>query len=268
MTPGDRVPEQLLAAAARAAAPQLGPAARRDRFGPRRRWVTASGQIWRAADGDTASLVLIVGVGVGVGADAVTVAPVTIGEPAEDETSLVVSPERTAFGVDATIWARMQQAIPTMVLDCPVDEVGNDIVTWVAERGPLPTGCRLGQPLPSVFAVDADFRAEIEDDILRLAETPSWAARPETTPAAARLKAQQVRDHLGELTARLDLPTPAVLDLFDGKRPPTPGQAEVLLEVLGTLPSLAAPDPALVQELNQPRWRGLVRRWAQRLGVD
>ena len=57
---------------------------------------------------------------------------------------------------------------------------------------------------------------------------------------------------------------PALLDLLDGKRPPTSDQRAVLLQVFGAAPAVGMVPAGLVRELAQPRWRNLVRqRWGQ-----
>lgn len=250
---GDAVPPELLALAERTTAPQLTAAALARRFGPRSTWVPAAGQLWRAVREDVTALVLLLA----VQAESVTAAPVTV-EPGEADDTVVLN--GTALGVPATVWAGLRRPLPVSVLDRPVDDVGTDVVRRVVSQAAAGGGAPVTE--------FADVRAELEDDLAILAEDPAGtaaAAAPAGVEAAPEMDVNALDSAaLDEAAARLAVPLPVVLDLIDGKRPPTSIEADVLREVLGALPESTPPPVGLVVELAQPRWRGLVRQHTRR----
>lgn len=264
-----KVPPQLLAQAQRSAAPHLTDAALADRFGPRSSWEPAAGQVWRAARYDTTALVLLVA----VDAEMVTAAPITIDftDISTGAAADVVMMEGSASGVSLSVWAALRRPLGVAMLDRPVDDVGAGVVTEVLQvpPGDLPAG---GTALTDEWA---DVRAELLDDLAELAgpAVPETGSAVEPTQAS-RVKAPEIDlatvdpAALEEAVDRLGEPLPVLLDLIDGKRPPTPGQAEVLRAVLGAAPAAADPPMGLVIELSQPRWRGLVCVHRRRDGVS
>jgi hypothetical protein len=257
------VPAQLLALAKQAAAPQLtGPALDR-RFGPRSSWAPATGQLWRAVREDVTALVVLLT----VDAESVTVAPATVDNEGAGADADALVLDDTALGVPITVWAGLRRALPVSALDRPVDDLGADVV------GRIVTRTTAVGTAGTALLVD-DLRAELADDLDSLAEpaavndvVPAVAADgPVDAPATIDLDAVEPED-LDEAAARLGVALPVVLDLIDGKRPPTPAEAEVLREVLGAAPEAAPPPQALVVELAQPRWRSLVRQHRRRRGL-
>ncbi|RBY81691.1 hypothetical protein DQ238_06610 [Geodermatophilus sp. TF02-6] len=257
------VPQELLALAEKAAAPQLRETALDRRFGPRSSWVPAAGQLWRAVREDVTALVVLIAVDV----ESVTVVPASVdsGGAAADTDTVVL--DGTVLGVPVTVWAGLRRALPASVLDRPVDDLGAAVLSRIADRAPA------AEPASTAPLVD-DVRAELADDLDLLAEpaveavpVPADAGdAPAGAPAAIDLDAVDPAD-LDEAAARLGVPLPVVLDLIDGKRPPTPAEADVLRQVLGAAPKAAPPPLALVVELAQPRWRSLVRQHRRRRGL-
>lgn len=251
-TESGAVPQELLAMAKAAAAPQLTGAALDRRFGPRSTWLPAAGQMWRAVREDVTALVVLLA----VDAESATVVPVTV-DPSDTADTVVL--EDTVLGVPVTVWVGLTRTVPVSVLDRPVDNLGVDVLTRLAERGAV------GPPGAALLVHDV--RAELDDDLTLLDATPPATA---SAPVPADTPGIDL-DALGpaaleEAAARLAAPLPVVLDLVDGKRPPTSAEAEVLREVLGAAPEVTPPPAGLVLELSQPRWRGLVRQHRHRGG--
>ena len=67
---------------------------------------------------------------------------------------------------------------------------------------------------------------------------------------------------------RLGVALPAVLDLVDGKRRPSPEEAAVLLDVVGVAPEVAPLPAELVIEMYHPRWKVTVLDLAHRRDLD
>jgi hypothetical protein len=256
-------PQELLALAEKAGAPQLKETALNRRFGPRSSWVPAAGQLWRAVREDVTALVVLIAVDV----ESVTAVPASVdsGDEEADADALVL--DDTVLGVPVTVWAGLRRALPVSVLDRPLDDLGAAVLSRIADRA---SAAETASP---ALLVD-DVRLELADDLELLAEPAVDTAAvpadaddgPSRAPAAIDLDAVNPED-LDEAAARLEVPLPVVLDLIDGKRPLTPAEAAVLREVLGGAPEAAPPPLALVVELAQPRWRSLVRQHRRRRGL-
>lgn len=258
---GSDIPDELLRAAADAAAPALTRSAQRERFGPPANWQIRPGQLWRAAWDDVTLLVLIVS----AGPEAVSAVPATVEPAAEDEDSLIVDASRTALDEPVTIWGGLTRQLRLEVLDRPVDTIGADVAAWVSERSGVPRGCRAGAEPASPFEADAEVRAMAADDMAYLASARSWAAGLDYAAAAGPAAAAPSRSQLVELQRRLGRALPDVLALVDGTRPPTAaGEITALREVLGHVPHVRAPAHGLVAELSHPRWRPAARAFARR----
>ncbi len=257
-TESGAVPEELLAMAKAAAAPQLTAAALDRRFGPRSTWEPAAGELWRAVGEDVTALVVLLA----VDATSVAVAPATVesSEPGGEADAVVL--DETALGVPVTIWAGLRRTLPMAVLDRPIDVLGTDVLVRIAERA--------GGTASTELTTD-DVRAELADDLddLAGAEADRAAAPVPAAGAAAGIDIDTLSpEALDEAAMRLGASLPVVLDLIDGKRPPTAAEADVLREVLGAAPEAAPPPAALVVQLHQPRWRGLVRQHRDRNGLS
>lgn len=257
-------PKNLLALAQGAAAPQLTGAALDRRFGPRSTWEPAIGQIWRAAHEDVTVLVLLLE----VVADSVTVAPVTLEPTEEAADTLVFDRAGTSFGVPATVWADLHRTVPLSVLDRPVDDVGTEGVRRVVDHAARIAKSAADADLRSTGFTGTEARAALEDDMVTLAEAkadiPSVAVAPDSESAGEIHPDALEPEALDEVAARLGVPLPVVLDLIDGRRPPTAQQRAVMREVLGAAPIAAPPPPGLVLEFTKPKWRGLVRQRRRR----
>ncbi|WP_153361807.1 hypothetical protein [Modestobacter roseus] len=260
-TESGAVPQQLLDMAKEAAAPQLTETALNRQFGPRSSWAPAVGQLWRAVRDDVSALVVVVA----VDTESVTVAPATVESPESGTDSDAVAVNDTVLGVPVTVWAGLLRSLPVSVLDRPIDDLDADVVSRIAE------GATTARSSSTALLAD-DVRAELADDLALLAEPAADAVPADAAEASADAPAGIDLDavdpaELDEAAARLDVSLPVVLDLIDGKRPPTPAEADVLREVLGAAPEAAPPPLGLVVELAQPRWRSLVRQHRRRRGL-
>lgn len=250
------VPPSLLALARASAAPRLVEASLAHRFGPRSSWQPIPGQLWRAAQGKTNLLVLLVA----VDARTAVAAPVTTDVTASGKDVLVI--DGTSLALPVLVWAGLRRPIPIAALDRPIDELGADVLARVlqAPLGDLP-------PVLGSLAEDPlDARAELLDALEDLIDATMAELPSPVDPAPAGAASSPGIDldavdatALEVARERLGVTFPVLLDIIDGKRPPTPAQAAVLLEVLGAAPTPAEPPSGLVLELLQPRWRGVVR---------
>ena len=252
---GGGIPQELLALAEQSAATQLTEAALDDRFGRRSTWLPTVGQLWRAAHEDVTALVLLVA----VDAESVSAVPVTVESTDVDVDTIVL--DGSALGAPVTVWTGLRGSLPVEVLDRPIDDLGAAAVQQVADAA---AG---RQPVTELAA--SDIRAELVDDLVVLAtataEVDTASDTAQAAPAAGidldALEPDVLEEALVEAAARLDVALPVVLELIDGRRPPTPAEADVLRATVGGVPETSAPPSGLVVELAQPKWRGLVRQF-------
>ncbi|WP_406463143.1 hypothetical protein OH768_47035 [Streptomyces sp. NBC_01622] len=269
------VPQRFLDLAQRTGGPQaLSEAGLRERFGDPAQVELGVGQLWRARWEDTSMLVLVLN----VESHEVGVVPVTIDPPGEDEISVVVAGSRTAFGVDATVWASLASCIPMRVLERVVDAWGEDLVEFTVMRArgqsrPVPTGVREGLPIRSALEPAAEVRAALADDLEFLQHALGLPVEEDGQPPGTLASLLGDRLDLGTLCAALHLPQPQVMKLLRGKTPLSPDQIDTVASATG-LPSAeiaqtVRPLPAdLVLVAEHPRWRSVWVRRAQRLGVS
>ncbi|TQF04401.1 hypothetical protein E6W39_21970 [Kitasatospora acidiphila] len=270
------VPQRFLELAAAAMAPQqLSDEGLLARFGFPEEVRLAAGQVWRACWEETSLLVLILA----LATREVQAVPVTIDPPGEDAASLVVDGTRTAFGVEATVWAGLSGPIPMRVLDRVVDSWEPDLVAWAAEMAAggapsVPAGARKGVAPVPVFGASEDVRADLEDDLEALRAVPGLPAA-EGSAKVVSLK-ELLKGSLPDLPAlgtALGLSQPQVMRILRGSAPVAPGQVEAVAKVTGlSVEAIAATvrplPPALVTAAEHPRWRQAWRRRAQRLSVS
>ncbi|WP_413757928.1 hypothetical protein [Streptomyces sp. MMBL 11-3] len=243
------------------------------RFGDPAEVRLAIGQVWRARWEKISLLVLVLAI-----ADReVNAVPVTIDPPGEDAASLVVDGDRTAFGVESTVWAGLAGPVPLRVLDRVVDLWEPDLVAWAAEMAnggtpSVPAGARQGTVPASVFDPSEEVRAELEDDLDALREAPGLpeAGTEKVVSLGALLNGLPDLPVLG---AALGVPQPEVMRILRGSVPLKPGQVEAVASATGLSVDAVAktvrPLPAaLVAAAEHPRWRETWIRRAKRLGVS
>ncbi|MEV6303900.1 hypothetical protein AB0M02_31160 [Actinoplanes sp. NPDC051861] len=224
----------------------------------------AAGQVRRAQWEDKSLLVLLLGA---AQERYWRVAPVSIDPTGEDENSLVLAAQRSAFSVEVTVWAGLQACLPTAVLSRVVDVWETDVTTWCASPGAtVPAAARRGQ-FAMPYGPDAEVRADLQDMLETLAEAPLVPVRQTTTFDVA---AAATRVGLNVLVEALGLAIPAVVKIVKGKAAVTEDQAAILARLFGVAVGdvLAAVNglPAeLAVELERPRWRSVWQTWAAQL---
>lgn len=255
----DGLPQEFVAAAQQAAAPQLTESALRLRFGPRSTWAPLPGQIWRATRQDIGLIVLLLE----VDANSALGAPIVV-ESVHAIDTLPIDGSETALGVPATVWPGLRRHLPVAVLDCPIAEVTAEIVGRVVDwpaRSEEPTqdGVRWYDPAAS------EIRAMLQDDFAAVADALGAEVQPLDPETMGGIDFENLAPKaVDEVLQRLGVPLPVLLDMIDGKRISTPAQAMIMREILGGSPAAAALPPGLVAELHQPRWRGLARQRGRR----
>jgi hypothetical protein len=257
---GDRrtVGFEPLAAAHEAAAPsRLLAAARRVESGPApdpRR-----GDLWRVTWAESTALV----VAIRILDDAVEAAPLTIEPDVGDDQSLCLSPDETVLDASCAVWAGLSQRLPLRIFDAYLGQIASDAVSAVMElvSGEVPrSGHQLGDEITSIFDPIATDRAELEDLMDELAGA-SWAPADDTE--ATTLGALLETSALPELPALLGVSTAEAWDLWRGHQQLTADQQTAVAGQFGVDTSRLlggpSPAPALVAELDHPRWRGPLR---------
>lgn len=252
------VPAELLALAARAAAPQLTEIALARRFGPRSGWEPTRGQIWRAVHEDITLLVLCLE----IESAAVRAAPVTLGESPEQAGILMLDPSQTKLGVPAAVWVGLVRSVPLNVLDRPVDVIDDEVIVRVL--GLLRRGAATAATPTSLADISAGDRAALADDLAALVGVGAAAQPTHPEPDVAGGVGVNDPAAFNELVARLGISLPAALELIDGKRIPSTQERAALQDVLGGVPAPVPPPPGLLLEFSRPKWRGLVRQRGQR----
>lgn len=255
----DGPPQEFVALAQQAAAPQLTESALRLRFGPRSGWAPAPGQIWRVTREDLDLLVLLLE----VGADSVNAAPISV-ESVHAADTLPIDGGGTALGVPVTVWPELRHSLSVGVLDRPVAEVTAAVVDRVVG---WPT--RSEQPVSDVVRGSdpavSEARAMLEDDLAAVADVLNADVESLGPEMIGEIDFENLPlEAFDDVAERLGVAMQVALDMIDGKRVPTPSQAMIMRDVLGGSPAAAALPPGLVTELRQPRWRGLVRQRGRR----
>ncbi|MEU5144786.1 hypothetical protein [Streptomyces sp. NPDC021139] len=270
-----KVPQRFLDLARQMRGPHaLSEAGLKERFGDPAKAEIKAGQVWRARWDDVSVLVLILE----VEAREVNAVPVTIDPPGEDETSVVVDGARTAFGVEATVWAGLVSCVPMRVLERVVDAWDKDIVGCAAARAqgrpaPAAAGVRQGQMIRSALEPDAERRAGLADDLEHLQHAPGLPVQENGRPPGTLASLLGDRLDLRTLCSALEMPQPEVMKLLRGKAPLPPDRIDAIASATGLSAEQIArtvrPLPAdLVQAIEHPRWRSVWVRRARQLEIS
>ena len=126
-----------------------------------------AGEIWRGVKGNVSILFLVLNIeSNGLGALG---CPVTFEPVFEDERCLVrMTPnEGVLLPFSLTLWLGFARIVNRTFLDKPVEDLGGKAILDILE-GKLPTGYRIGKPIPSIFHNEASLRAELLDDVIFL----------------------------------------------------------------------------------------------------
>lgn len=217
------------------------------------------GQLWRAAWGKTAVVVVVVGAAEGRRVEVVA----TSGEPVGDDSTIAVD---TEVGLRPTVWSRLRSQIGVFTLDQRLGDLTAE--SWAALRDGE-TLEALGQWAPIVSDLDdrALVVADLEDRLRSLVEA-EWL--PMATPG----------EPLRVLLERSGLTVSALAQILDI----TPGSARRLAQALreateeerarmAVLFGVPADDGVtfdeeLVAVLDQPTARPSVWRWAEARDLD
>lgn len=253
----------LLELALEAAAPEdLTSKGLKARFGLPEAAEPSTGQVWRARWEEDSLLVLVLG----VRGSQVEVAPITIEPTGQDDRSVVVSAEATAFGVDTTAWCGLRGELPYRVLDRVVDEWSAEITRCVVDEVSLATSVRSGRRAPE----DEDVRRDIADTVDRLGRVPAFAVPKPDGPPLRDLR-KVVNLPLAAIRECLGVSQSEAMDIMRARKPLAADQVRVLADRAGVpaarieecLPGL----PALgIDEVEHPRWRGLLTYLARTNG--
>ena len=248
--------ESLLELMKTFAAPQLTETALDARFGPRNSWILRPGHIWRVRSRSTSALVMIVKES---GGQSVLCTPVSFETEVEDPNSAVTVQADGAFASPMTIWKDLTREVPLRFFDQPVGDLGEEISLWIQNESGLPENFRLGSPISRHG--DLESRAQIEDELSEICKEPGWNEL--TDPAENKPMRSPVAQDFEELSARMGLTIPEVLDAVDGKIDFTTIQQEIIRDVLGGLPRPISIPIGLVVEIDHPRALNLVKDVAE-----
>jgi hypothetical protein len=232
------------------------------------------GQVWRASWDEVSLLVLLLD----VGEFDVTMVPVTLDPPAEDEHCLVLETSSTAFGVPATVWRALRSEVPVRVLDVLLDQWAVEFVDAADQRSgaDLPQGARRGTPIVSEFDLSASVRVEIVDDLNSLRGSPALPVESEgqSTPNLVQVLADKFDlKRLVVALTPLGITQAEVMEIARGVKPITPAQALAISESTGVDQKVVSRAvrqlPAdLAAEAQRPKWRAAWREEAARDGID
>lgn len=197
----------------------------------------------------------------------VVAAPVTIEPGLEDQEVVFVDASTNELGLPMTVWLGLRREIPIRTLERPLGEVLADIpecpgtiadITDVTKKTPgaRPAHGNYGDTSPST-----EKRAEMEDLLDQWMEDleplPSEAEKAKTNHEKPSFTLTQVMD-------ALNVPQRQAMNIIRGRQELSAEEIQQLAAHVGSTPdaisAVAEPLPNdLLLELEQPRWRHLVR---------
>ncbi|MFC3688870.1 hypothetical protein [Aquipuribacter hungaricus] len=223
----------------------------------------AVGQMWRAHVEGTALLVLLLDEFASGSLEVVVATP---GEtpPVGSAVEHVVA--RTDTYQRLTVWPGLRGPLHQRVLDVLIE----DSAATQALSTTLRTRPRAEAPV-DVLDPGAELLAELGDDLHTLQDAPAVPVRPKNPAKLSSLLPGEPGAQLTLLIESLELGQPIAMELLRSKRELTDAQARSLEQRLGlangTLPAAGGLEPALVAEVEHPRWRSAARTRARRQGV-
>lgn len=254
---------EALAAAAAAAPPALVSALAAEPPEP------SPGQVWQVLwDAN-----VVVGLLAGVGDRTVTMWPSTLDMEIADASALVFDGRHTALGVRFACWPAHATEVGSFALSRCLAALGDVDVSELAD------GWRGGDVLPAGWSRGPD----------RSLDDPCWRASAELADIAAGIAAASWREpaweadgaesFAGMLTERgltptwlaetLGVPPRHAIAVWRGSRELTADEQDRLSQALGGASAPARrPDPAVLNALDRPALRGLIRAVADAEGVD
>lgn len=201
----------------------------------------------------------------------VVAAPVTIEPGLEDQEAVVLDASTNELGLPMTVWLGLTREIPIRTLERPLGEVLAGIpgspgtIADVTDGTEHSAGARPGHGSYGDTSPSAEKRAELEDLLDQwmgdLEPLSSEAEKPETDHEKLSFTLTQVMD-------ALNVPQRQAMNIIRGRQELTAEEIQQLAAHVGSTPdaisAVAEPLPSdLLLELEQPRWRYLVRTEAQ-----
>jgi len=248
-----RVPQELRDAVAAAAVPR-----------------PSAGQLWRAADGSAVVLGVLLSARTGEdGLPGVLLCPLTL--DVDDTSGSGVGVTSPVLGdADGRLWPGLARWLPLAVLDHFLDD-GQELL---AAAGQVEAAASAAADNPDsattlldtldVFSGSAQALAEVADDVSVLASCARLAVAPANTtatrPAAPLLEALpgSGADKIRTVQEVLGVSNADALAVLRGRRPLSEQETDQVRRHLGLRTEDVHHDgfpPALVAELEQPRWR-------------
>lgn len=200
----------------------------------------------------------------------VMAAPVTVEPGLLDQEAVTVEPSANTLGLPITVWLGITREVPIQTFERRVGELPShalDTARSTSKTDLLPDA---EQDLLHWSSPSAEKKAELEDILeswLRdLKPFPSSTTKSGPTHEKPPFTLQQVME-------ALNVPQRKAMNVIRGTFQLSPAETEQLALHTGlsadALSSLAAPLPdELLFELQQPRWRFLIRTEAKKLKTD
>lgn len=201
----------------------------------------------------------------------VVVAPVTIEPGLEDQESVVLDASTNELGLPMTVWLGLTREIPIRTLERPLGEVLADIpgspgtIADMTDVTGQSAGTRPGHGNYGDTSPSAEKRSEMEDlldqwmeDLEPLSSEVEKAGTDHEKPSFT----------LTQVMEALDVPQRQATNIIRGRQELLAEEIQQLAAHVGSTPdaisAVAEPLPSdLLLELEQPRWRHLVRTEAQ-----
>jgi hypothetical protein len=200
----------------------------------------------------------------------VLAAPVTLEPGLQDQESIVVDASANDLGVPITVWLGITRDVPIQTLERPLGVLSAGALKTANKAGGAHLLLDAEHASQQLVSTSAEKRAEMEDTLDRwiedLQSLPSETPERVTSSGKPSITLKQVMD-------ALNVPQRKAMNIVRGNYQLSPGEARQLALYIGSSPealsSIAEPLPNdLLLELQQPRWRLLVRSEAERLKTD
>lgn len=207
--------------------------------------VPAPGQLWRAAWDGVVALVVVLAAPAGRTVRVATASPESTG----DETAVEVE---TTNSMRLVVWSSVSSEIMMCTLD---HRIGDLTEASLQSLRQLMGASRAWGPIVSVLDDRAILRAELRDELDVMHDAEWLDAR---SPGAADIASLAAERGLkaSDLARALSISAGSARRLRQGQRGLAPGEAELLIPLLGEVPSSAVTfDPGLVEKLDLPRFR-------------
>lgn len=204
----------------------------------------------------------------------VLAAPVTIEPGLQDQESIVVDASANDLGVPVTVWLGITREVPIQTLERPLGGLPPETLETASRASRSQPLRDAEHAIQQLTSTSAEQRAEMEDILDRWIEDlqPLPSAAPEQVTTQGTIQGKPSIT-LKQVMDALHVPQRMAMNIVRGNYQLSPGEARQLALHIGSSPdalsSIAEPLPnELLLELQQPRWRLLVRSEAERLKTD